>query len=138
MPFSPEGREHIFHSQVIIGPDGANSPHLYVTRFTLIAGQRLSGSTHPVGDESYYILRGHALLIIAPEIGSAERDEYEVGPDTAVFIPAGTFHQLDNTNGTEDLVLLTMWTQPPVPGSNKIHDARLKAWGTTFRLVAPE
>ncbi len=140
MPFSTEGREHVFRSQVIIGPDGANSPNLYMTRFTLFAGQALGGHTHTPGtsDEAYYILRGHARLIIAPEIGSAERDEYDIGPDTAVFIPAGTFHRLDNTHGTEDLVLLTLWHQPPVPGSNNIHDARLKAWGTTFRRVAPE
>jgi mannose-6-phosphate isomerase-like protein (cupin superfamily) len=111
LPFSL--RETAWHSQVVIGPDGAKSG---------------------MGDEAYYVLRGHAKLHIAPEIGSSEREIHEVGPDTAVFIPAGTFHRLDNTEGTEDLVLLTFWDNPPAPGSNGIHDARLKAWGTTFRL----
>lgn len=134
MPFSL--REAAWHSQVIIGPDGAKSQHIYVTRFTLKAGHALSGHSHTpgMGDEAYYILHGHAKLQIAPEIGSSEREVYDVGPDTAVFIPAGTFHRLDNTEGTEDLVLLTLWDNPPAPGSNGIHDARLKTWGTTFRL----
>jgi mannose-6-phosphate isomerase-like protein (cupin superfamily) len=134
MPFST--RETAWHSQVIIGPDGAKSQHIYVTRFTLKAGQALSGHAHTagMGDEAYYILRGHAKLHIAPDIGSDEREIHDVGPDTAVFIPAGTFHRLDNTEGKEDLVLLTLWDNPPVPGSNGIHDARLKAWGTTFRM----
>jgi oxalate decarboxylase/phosphoglucose isomerase-like protein (cupin superfamily) len=137
MPFSPEGREHAYRSQVIIGPDGAKSQNIYLTRFTVLAGQAMSGHAHTpgMGDEVYYILRGHARLFIAPEIGSSEREEHEIGPETAIFIPAGTFHRLDNTQGTEDLVLLTLWNHPPVPGSNGIHDARIKAWGTTFRLV---
>jgi len=138
MPFSLQDK--VWRSQVIIGPDGAKSQNLYVTRFTLLAGQALGGHAHTPGkgDEAYYILRGHARLFIAPEIGSSEREEYEVGPETAIFIPAGTFHRLDNTNGTEDLVLLTLWDQPPAPGSNGIHDARIKAWGTTFRLITPD
>jgi hypothetical protein len=34
-------------------------------------------------------------------------------------------------------VLLTLWNDPPVPGSNNIHDTRLKTWGTTFRMKEP-
>jgi len=133
-PFSLQ--EENWHSQVVSGPDGAESENIYITRFTLRAGKALSGHAHTPGkgDETYFILRGHAKLHIAPEIGSDERIVYEVGPETAVFIPAGAFHQLDNSEGTEDLVLLTIWNAPPVPGSNGIHDARIKAWGTTFRL----
>lgn len=136
MPFSTDANR--WQSQVIIGPDGAKSEHLYVTRFTLRAGKQLSGHAHTPGkgDEAYFILRGHAKLEIAPEIGSSEREIHQVGPETVIFIPAGTFHRLDNTEGTEDLVLLTLWNSPPVPGSNGIHDARLKAWGTTFRMAS--
>ncbi len=137
MPFAPEGREHIFRSQVIIGPTGgAESEHLYMTRFTLLAGQALGGHAHPKGsDETYYILRGTVRLELAPEVGSTERAIYEVGPDTAIFIPGGTFHRLDNTDGHEDIVLLTIWHTPPPPGANGIHDGRIKTWGTTFRKI---
>lgn len=139
MPFSLH--EDSWQSQVVIGPiGGAESEHIYITRFTLFAGKALSGHAHTPGkgDETYFILRGHAKLHIAPEIGSSEREIHDVGPETAVFIPAGTFHRLDNTAGTEDLVLLTVWNAPPAPGSNGIHDARIKAWGTTFRLKSSE
>lgn len=134
-PFSLH--EENWHSQVVIGPiGGAESENIYITRFTLRAGKKLSGHAHTPGkgDETYFILQGYAKLYIAPEIGSDERVVYDLSPETAVFIPAGAFHQLDNTEGTEDLILLTIWNAPPVPGSNGIHDARIKAWGTTFRL----
>lgn len=136
MPFAPKGREHILQSQVLIGPDGAGSEHIYLTRFTLLPGQELKGHAHavPGSDEAYYILKGHGRLDLAPESGSPERVEHKVGPGTVVFIPAGTFHRLDNTDSTEPLVLLTIWNEPPAPGSNGINDARLEAWGTTFRL----
>ena len=61
-------------------------------------------------------------------------DAFALEPDTAVFIPSGTMHSVENT-GTEDLELLTGMPRQPVEGANQTYDARRKAWGTSFKLV---
>ena len=48
------------------------------------------------------------------------------------FIPNGTNHSLENT-GIEDLELLTVMPAQLVEGGNPLYDARLRAWGTSFR-----
>jgi mannose-6-phosphate isomerase-like protein (cupin superfamily) len=105
---------------------------------TVKAGRSLKGGCHPAGcNEGYYALRGRALLTLGgdPETG-AGGTTYEIGPDTAIYIPGGTFHKLDNPYD-EDFELLTMWPQIPPPGANGVYDQRRKAWGTDFRKKAP-
>jgi mannose-6-phosphate isomerase-like protein (cupin superfamily) len=133
-PFSMPGDEDTYESQAVICPDGVGSRDLEINRFTLKAGKRLAGHVHWDNDETYYLLAGHACLTLGgrPEDGEGGQD-FEVGPESVAFIPAGTFHRLDNTGG-EDLILLTIWPRTPTPGNNPIWDGRLEAWGTTFRM----
>jgi quercetin dioxygenase-like cupin family protein len=133
-PFSLPGNAGIYHSQCLIDRDGVGSENLNINRFTLKAGQTLRGTSHPPGnDECYYVLRGRARLTFGgdPATGAGSTT-HELGPDTAIFIPGGTFHGLENPYD-EDFVILTIWPRLPVPGANAIYDARKRAWGTSFR-----
>ncbi len=133
-PFSLPGDEGTYLSQCIVDRDGAGSERLQVNRCTLKAGKRLAGGSHPAPyDECYYILRGRAQLALGgdPQTG-AGATRYELGPESVAFIPGGTFHALANPYD-EDLIFLTLWPTLPEPGANPIYDARLRAWGTSFR-----
>ena len=68
------------------------------------------------------------------EFGDGE-ESYEVGPDTAIFIPGDTLHKITNT-GMEDLEFLTIWPITPAEeGVNGVFDERKRLWGTNFRKV---
>lgn len=127
--------EGIYESQCLIDRESVGSEDLNVNRGTVKAGQRLHGGSHPTGsDECYYVLRGRARLALGGDAETGEGAEvHEIGPDTAIFIPGGTYHALDNPYA-EDLVILTLWPHHPKPGDNGIYDARIAAWGTSFRL----
>ncbi len=121
-------------SQCLIDPDGVGSRHLVVNRFTLRAGGQVRGGAHPPGhDECYYVLRGRARLTLGgdPATGAGGTVR-EIGPDTAVFIPGGTYHALENASA-EEFVILTIWPRLPDPGVQPFYDGRLRDWGTTFR-----
>jgi mannose-6-phosphate isomerase-like protein (cupin superfamily) len=135
--FALPGDEATYASQCLIDRDGVRSANLSINRFTLKAGRRLKGSAHPVGnDECYYVLRGRAKLHLGGDPKTGVGGEvHDVEPDTAIFIPGGTFHALDNPHD-DDLVLLTIWPRPPEPGANPIYDGRRKAWGSSFRKKA--
>lgn len=135
--FEMPGSQGIYESQCLIDKDGVGSTALNVNRGTLKAGQKLKGGSHPVGnDECYYVLSGQAKLALGgdPETG-AGAEVHDIGPDTAIYIPGGTYHALDNPHD-EDLVILTMWPRLPEPGANGVYDARRQAWGTSFRKRA--
>ncbi len=127
--------EGIYESQCLIDRESVGSEDLNVNRGTVKAGKRLHGGSHPKGaDECYYVLRGRARLALGgdPETGEGA-EVHEIGPDTAIVIPGGTYHALDNPYD-EDLVILTLWPHYPKPGDNGLYDARIAAWGTSFRL----
>ena len=133
--YSLPGDEAVYHSQCLIDRDGVRSTTLSMNRFTLKAGQHLHGLAHPIGaDECYYVIRGRARLTMGGDPKTGEGAEVqEIGPDTAIFIPGGTFHAIQNLSETEEFVILTIWPRLPEPGSNPIYDGRRKAWGTSFR-----
>ena len=131
MPFSPPGAESAFESRLLIDPSGVGSTDLVVNHFTLKPGHSTEAGAHPAPyDETYYVLRGHARVSLGdPAV------EADISADMVVFIPGGTRHALLNT-GSEDLEIVTMMPHPMRPGINGVYDARLRAWGTGFRLQA--
>jgi mannose-6-phosphate isomerase-like protein (cupin superfamily) len=133
-PFAMPGDEQTYLSQCLIDGESVGSQDLNVNRGTLKAGRKLKGGSHPLGsDECYYVLHGRAKLALGGDPQTGEGAEViEVGPETAIFIPGGTYHALDNPYD-EDLVILTLWPRLPRPGDNGVYDARLVAWGTSFR-----
>jgi mannose-6-phosphate isomerase-like protein (cupin superfamily) len=134
VPFCLPGHETVYQSRALIAPDGAGSKDLLVNHFTVKVGQGMTKHVHPVNDELYYVLAGNGYVELGGAPGLFDEVRYPVEPDSAVFIPAGTYHRLQNEGG-QDLVLLTIWPRQPEPGSNPIYDARLENWGCTFRSV---
>ncbi len=134
MGFSPAEAQGSYEPRLLIESEGVGSERLMVVHATLKPGTAPGdAAAHPVPyDEAYYILRGEGLM----EFGAGE-ESYPVGPDAAIFIPAGTLHKITNT-GTEDLEFLTIWPITPAEeGVNGVYDERKRAWGTNFRKVAP-
>jgi mannose-6-phosphate isomerase-like protein (cupin superfamily) len=128
----PSGESHAS----LIEPDGVGSTELTVSQYILKAHTQNGGGVHPENDEAYYVLRGRARVLLGgdPVDGSGGRWS-DLAPDMAVFVPAGTFHHLEN-DGDEDFVILTICPRLPRPGSGLVNEAKKNAWGTTFRLKA--
>jgi mannose-6-phosphate isomerase-like protein (cupin superfamily) len=134
MGFSPAATEGAYISRLLIDLEGVGSSRLQVNHATLRPGKAPGqGEAHPYPyDEAYYILRGQGLMEF---FEAGNREAYEVGPDTAIFIPAGTGHRITNT-GDDDLVFLTLWPQrPQEEGVNPVFDERKRVWGKSFRKV---
>lgn len=132
MGFSPAESCGAYVSRLLIESEGVGSGKLMLVHATLKPGEAPgAAAAHPVPyDEAYYILRGEGRM----EFGEGE-EVYEVGPDTAIFIPGGTLHKITNT-GTTDLEFLTIWPLTPAEeGVNGVYDERKRAWGRAFRKV---
>jgi mannose-6-phosphate isomerase-like protein (cupin superfamily) len=130
--FGPKEMGGAYLSRLLIESEGVGSSRLMLVHATLKAGHSPGeGAAHPIPyDEAYYILRGQGRM----EFGD-EDQPHEVGPDTAIFIPAGTLHKITNT-GTEDLEFLTIWPLTPAEeGVNGVFDERKRCWGTSFRKI---
>ena len=131
MGFSPAESKGDYISRLLIESEGVGSSKLMVAHGTMKPGKApLNAGVHPYPyDEAYYILRGKGRV----EFGKGSKESYDVGPDTAVFIPAGTIHKIINT-GIEDLEFLGIWPiMPTEEGVNSVCDERKRAWGTSFR-----
>jgi mannose-6-phosphate isomerase-like protein (cupin superfamily) len=126
----PSGESHAS----LIEPDGVGSTELTVSQYILKAHSKNGGGVHPENDEAYYVLRGRARVLLggAKEDGSGGRWS-DLEPDMAVFVPAGTFHHLEN-DADEDFVILTICPRLPRPNSGLVNEYKKKEWGTTFRL----
>ncbi len=128
--FSPAGCEHEFVSRLLVDKHSVGSERLVINHFTLLPGKSTPpGSHRPPFDEAYYVLSGSGELRLGDK-----PDVYYVTPGWVAFIPGGMLHALHNT-GDQDLEILTIMPLPPEPGVNSNYDARLAAWGTSFRMV---
>jgi quercetin dioxygenase-like cupin family protein len=130
----PSGESHAS----LIESDGVGSTSLTVSQYVLKAHCKNGGGVHPQNDEAYYVLSGTARVLLggSPTDGQGGR-WHELAPDMAVFIPAGTFHHLENDTD-EDFVILTICPKLPVmPGSGLVNEIKFQQWGTTFRLRQP-
>ena len=77
-------------------------------------------------DETYVILKGKCKLELDGEMIDIEAGDI-------LFIPGGVYHGVDNTDGEEDLELLTIWAGvPEKEGINIMYDRRLKEWGKSY------
>lgn len=134
-PFTHPG-EPGYHSQHVLGAEMTGGHDLLLNRGTVDPHTGLSGGNHPVNDEIYYAVSGTCLLHLGgdPVSGEGHRT-HRLVEGSVVFIPAGTFHRLDNDTDAS-FVVLTIWPQPAPEGANGIHDLRLATWGSGFRLRA--
>ena len=118
--FGKEYESRMILDHVITGRDDV----IQINHGTVKAGYALGGGTHEE-DEIYYILSGHGKLKLDEEI-------VEVKPNQVIFIPAGCFHALDNRESDEDMCILTFWRDWRF---NYAYEARLKAWGKSFKTI---
>ena len=136
MGFSPAATKGSYVSKLIIDSGGLGSSKLMLVHATLkpqeVQAKGFKCGVHPAPyDESYYILSGQGRIAF----GENGEEIHDVGPDTAVLIPAGTAHAIMNT-GTEDLVFLSIWPlAPQEEGVNPVYDERKKTWGKSFRKL---
>jgi quercetin dioxygenase-like cupin family protein len=105
----------------------AGTQAINVNEGTLKGGGSTAGSTH-AQNEIYYVVQGEAFLSLDDEV-------HEISPGSLVFIPAGTFHALENKSATQEFVLLTFWERAQ---DNEVWHTRLEAWGKTFKTIDEE
>jgi mannose-6-phosphate isomerase-like protein (cupin superfamily) len=132
MGFNPSESDDNYVSRLLIESEGVGSSKLMLVHATLKPGKDPGGfGTHPAPyDEAYYILSGIGKM----EFGDDDQ-AYEVGPNTAIFIPADIPHKITNI-GDVDLEFLTVWPITPAEkGVNGVYDERKRLWGTNFRKI---
>ena len=128
--FSPDGMEETFVSRLLVDRESVGSSTMVANHFTLKPGKSTDAGSHPAPyDELYYVLRGTGVIYLGDPAEATQ-----IGPDSVAFIPNGTNHSLTKT-GTEDLELLTVMPAQLVEGGNPLYDARIRAWGTSFRTA---
>ena len=96
--------------------------HLHLTVMSIPAGESIGLEAHPNVDQFLRIEEGHGLVRMGDR-----RDRLwfrqPVFADYAIFVPAGTWHDLTNT-GTGPLKLYSIYAPPNHP------------WGTVHRTKA--
>jgi mannose-6-phosphate isomerase-like protein (cupin superfamily) len=133
MAFQLPHAQH-YLSQEILGGENTALHDSFLNQGTLRPHMALGGGAHPHHDEIYYVISGRGSIRLGgdPHTG-AGADTYLVEAGSVVYIPANSFHALRN-DSDHDIVFLTIWPQRTSPGDNGMHDERIKAWGTAFRV----
>lgn len=97
---------------------------IQINHGTVKAGCSLGGAAHEE-DEIYYILSGNGKLKLDDEI-------IDVYDNQVIFIPAGCFHALDNSQSDQDMKILTFWRDYRF---NDAYEERIKQWGKSFKTI---
>jgi quercetin dioxygenase-like cupin family protein len=116
-----------YSSRMLLDDTVVGTQTIHINEGSLKGGCKTGGGEHEV-DEIYYVVKGEAWLYLGEET-------FDIKPGSLVFIPAGTFHSLDNKSETEDFVLLTFWRRAE---DNEVWQMRKKAWGKTFKTIDEE
>lgn len=123
LSFGEEYDSRMILDHVITGRDNV----IQINHGTVKAGFALGGAAHEE-DEIYYILSGKGKLRLDDKI-------VDVYADQVIFIPAGCFHALDNSNSSEDLKILTFWRDYRF---NEAYEERIRQWGKSFKTIDEE
>jgi mannose-6-phosphate isomerase-like protein (cupin superfamily) len=129
-PFSLDPK---YVSRMLLDHTNSDAKNVHINHGVLKAGENLlPASAHGnVGegcDETYVILKGSCKLELDGEL-------LEIKEGDVIFIPGGILHGLDNSDGNEDVELLTVWPGVPPKGINPIYDERVKQWGASYKTV---
>lgn len=103
-----DGDELIFRDiprriSILVEPQTTGSHHLAMGLEVVDVGSEIPRHVHPDAEEILFIYDGQGRI----EVGD---DAQDIGPETTIFIPPGTWHRLINT-GPEPLKLT--WTFSP-------------------------
>lgn len=113
-----------YSSKMLLDDVVAGGKSMNINEGTLKGGCGTPGATH-TEVEIYYVVKGEAVLSLGEE-------KIDIAPGSVVYIPAGCFHGLKNKSATEDFVLLTFWEDK---ADNEVYEARVKAWGKSFKTI---
>ena len=89
--------------RILIDEESSGAKHLSCLVNTMNRGTRGGEHKHDV-EHLWYILSGKGTMYIAGEA-------YEVGPEMAVFAPAGVLHRID-VGPNEDLTYVVVYAPP--------------------------
>ncbi|MGI8706854.1 MAG: cupin domain-containing protein [Actinomycetota bacterium] len=95
--------------------------HTQLTVMRLAPGEDIGLEAHPQLDQFLRIEQGHGRA----ELGRSEdqMDEtHDVGPDWAIIVPAGVWHNVVNT-GDEELKLYSLYSPPEHPDGT-VHETK--------------
>jgi quercetin dioxygenase-like cupin family protein len=113
-----------YTSRMLLDDTVAGTKTIQINEGTLKKGCETPGAVHKA-HEIYFVVKGEAVLHLSDE-------KHVIKSGYVVFIPAGTFHSLDNSKGAEDFVLLTLWTETE---ENDVYNLRVKKWGKSFVTI---
>jgi len=89
--------------RILLAPDKEDVPEIMLSHVTIYPGTHTDYHDHD-RPELIYVVSGRGT-------SKCEGEEVEVGPHTAMWVPAGEKHEVRNT-GSEDMILVTVF----VPG----------------------
>ena len=80
----------------LIGPaaDLGGTTHQWVAHIVIPAGQSFPAHYHKLAEETYYILRGTALMVV-------DGERVSLGPGQAILLMPGEVHDLACADGKE-------------------------------------
>jgi mannose-6-phosphate isomerase-like protein (cupin superfamily) len=83
----------------MFNPTHAGTKHMTFSVGYFTPGEGLKAHIHPESEEVYYVVRGEGTVYLGEK-----RKPLPAEPDTAIYIPAGEIHGVENT-GRERLVI---------------------------------
>ena len=81
------------------------SNQLQVVLMTLLPSTEIASETHPGNDQFFRFEEGRGKCII-------NGTEYQIQDGDAVVIPAGSKHNIVNTDAEKDLIMYTIYSPP--------------------------
>jgi mannose-6-phosphate isomerase-like protein (cupin superfamily) len=124
-PFATTER---YISRMLLDDKNSPSKKTHINHGILKKGAKLEYASHPGYEETYVILKGRCSLKIDGELMDIQQGD-------VVYIPADIKHALDNSQGMEDLELLTIWPGTPEKGVNAVYDKRIEQWGRSYVTI---
>lgn len=95
--------------------------HTQLTVMRLAPGEDIGLEAHPQLDQFLRIEQGEGRADLGP--GENQIDEtHDVGPDWAIIVPAGVWHNVVNT-GNEELKLYSLYSPPEHPDGT-VHETK--------------
>lgn len=94
-------------------------PHSQLVVMCLQGGEEIGTEIHDKEDQFIRVEKGAAKAILAGQ-------EYELGEDMAIIVPAGMEHNVINTSATDELKLYTIYS-PAHHAEGTIHETKADA-----------
>ena len=85
--------------RMVFTPETANTKNFLFAIGYFKPGEGLKAHLHPESEEVYYVTEGTGTVYLGKE-----REEVQIEPEMAIYIPPGLIHQVKNT-GKENLVI---------------------------------